>query len=48
MKSLIELKKKYKERMEEELRVNRMQGITFSIAKVFDELFDELIRIKTK
>lgn len=39
---LTTLKKTYKAKLETELRENQMHNITFIIAKVMDELFDEL------
>ena len=43
---LLELKKRYKVKLERELRLNQMQGVTFIIAKVFDELFDEVCDVE--
>jgi hypothetical protein len=42
---LLDLKKRYKVKLERELRDNQMHGITFIIAKVMDELFEELVKI---
>ena len=42
--SLIELREKYKKRLEVELRENQMKGVNFVIDKCMNELFDELIR----
>jgi hypothetical protein len=42
---LLDLKKRYKVKLERELRDNQMHGITFVIAKVLDELFDEVGKI---
>jgi hypothetical protein len=39
---LLDLKKRYKVKLERELRDNQMHGVTFVIAKVLDELFDEV------
>jgi len=42
---LLDLKKRYKVKLERELRDNQMHGVTFIIAKVMDELFEELVKI---
>ena len=42
---LLKLKAKYKVRLERELRENQMHGVTFVIAKVLDELFDEIGKV---
>jgi hypothetical protein len=42
---LLDLKKRYKVKLERELRDNQMHGVTFVIAKVLDELFEELVKI---
>ena len=39
---LLDIKKRYKVKLERELRENQMHGVTFIICKVMDELFDEL------
>ena len=46
--SLIELREKYKKRLEVELRENQMKGVNFVIDKCMNELFDELIRDNNK
>lgn len=42
--SLIDLREKYKKRLEVELRENQMKGINFVIDKCMNELFDEFIK----
>ena len=45
VQGLLKLKAKYKVRLERELRDNQMHGVTFVIAKVLDELFDEIGKV---
>ena len=43
---LLDIKKRYKVKLERELRENQMHGVTFIICKVMDELFDELGKVR--